>query len=226
VTPAERWLAALWPLVRARIPAPPARVLEIGCGTLGGFVPMLRSSGYEALGVDPAAPDEPGYFRVEFEHLDLSERLDAVVACTSLHHVTDPAEVLDRATASLASGGGLVVVEWSWEAFDENTAHWCFQRLPPDDDRGWLHRRRDEWAASGQEWGAYVRDWAQGEGLHRGEALLGLSDRRFDCDLLARGPYFFPDLAHTSVSEEQRAIDAGQIRANRIDYVGTPRAPL
>lgn len=43
MTPDERWLATLWPSVRAPLPAPPARVLEIGCGPLGGFVPMLRA---------------------------------------------------------------------------------------------------------------------------------------------------------------------------------------
>jgi 2-polyprenyl-3-methyl-5-hydroxy-6-metoxy-1,4-benzoquinol methylase len=41
----------------AGLPAPPARVLEIGCGPLGGFVPMLRASGYDATGVDPRAPE-------------------------------------------------------------------------------------------------------------------------------------------------------------------------
>jgi len=34
MTPDERWLAALWPSVRAPLPAPPARVLQIGCGPL------------------------------------------------------------------------------------------------------------------------------------------------------------------------------------------------
>jgi hypothetical protein len=53
--------------VHAQLPAAPARVIELGCGPLGGFVPMLRSSGYDALGVDPQAPDEAGYRRVEFE---------------------------------------------------------------------------------------------------------------------------------------------------------------
>ena len=55
MTPAERWLATLWPLVRTRLPAAPARVVEVGCGPLGGFVPMLRADGYDALGIDPPA---------------------------------------------------------------------------------------------------------------------------------------------------------------------------
>ena len=43
---------------------------------------------------------------------------------------------------------------------------------------------------------------------------------RFDCEALAYGPYFFPDLASTSEADEQTAIDAGQIQANRIQYHG------
>ncbi len=45
VTPDERWLAAVWPFVRDSLPVAPARVVEIGCGPLGGFVPMLEPAG-------------------------------------------------------------------------------------------------------------------------------------------------------------------------------------
>ena len=36
MTPATRWLDTLWPLIRTRLPAAPARVVEVGCGSLGG----------------------------------------------------------------------------------------------------------------------------------------------------------------------------------------------
>ena len=39
----------------------------------------------------------------------------------------------------------------------------------------------------------------------------------------ACGPYFFADLAGVSEVDEQAAIDAGQIQANRIQYVGRRR---
>jgi hypothetical protein len=42
--------------------------------------------------------------------------------------------------------------------------------------------------------------------------------------VLDRGPYLFTELLGTGGSDEQRAIDAGQIPALRIDYVG--RLPL
>lgn len=220
---AARWLAAMWPVVRDRLPAPPAQVVEIGCGPLGGFVPMLRSSGYEALGVDPDAPDDAQYSRVAFERAELVQGIDAVIASTSLHHVADPAEVLDRVATTLADAGTLIVVEWAWEDFDETTADWCFERLGPDEEAGWLHRRRDEWFESGQSWSAYVRAWAEDERLHSGSTLLRLLDRRFQPEHLARGPYFFPDLARATESDERAAIEAGQIRATRVDYVGTLR---
>ena len=48
-------------------------------------------------------------------------------------------------------------------------------------------------------------------------------DARFDPQLLTYGPYFFADLAGISEDEEQAAIDAGEIEANRIAYVGRRR---
>ncbi len=222
MTPAERWLATLWPLLRDRLPAPPARVIDIGCGPLGGFVPMLRAKGYDAVGIDPQAPEQPHYRRIEFECAELPPH-DAVVASTSLHHVADPAAVIDRISSTLASGGTVVIVEWAWERFDEKTAAWCFERLGPDIEAGWLHRRRDEWLASGREWQSYLRDWAEGDGLHPGAVLLRLLDERFERQLLTRGPYFFPDLVDTTEADEQSAIDAALIRPTRIDYVATRR---
>jgi SAM-dependent methyltransferase len=223
MTPGEHWLDTLWPLVRGRLPAPPARVVDIGCGPLGGFVPMLRAKGYDAVGIDPQAPEQPHYRRIEFERAELTPQVDAVVASTSLHHVADPTDVIDRITSTLTSGGTVVIVEWAWEKFDEQTAAWCFERLGPDDEGGWLHRRRDEWLASGREWPSYLGDWAERDRLHPGDVLLRLLDERFERQLLTHGPYFFPDLVGTTEADEQTAIDAALIQPTRIDYVGTRR---
>jgi len=117
-----------------------------------------------------------------------------------------------------------VVVEWARERFDEATARWCFDRVPtPADDHNWLQRRRDEWHASGLTWDGYCHSWAAGEGLHAGAAIMRELDARFDQQLLGYGPYFFADLAGVSETDEQAAIDAGQIQAGRIEYVGRRR---
>ena len=126
--------------------------------------------------------------------------------------------MIDQISDTLAPGGTVVVVEWDWNAFDEPTARWCFERLAATDPPGWLHRQRDEWAGSGRDWDAYLRDWTQREGLHAVERLLRSLNRRFEPLLVTRGPYFFADLAGTSDADERAAIDAGRIRATRIDY--------
>jgi SAM-dependent methyltransferase len=221
-----RWLTATWPFVRAWLPPAPARVLEIGCGPLGGFVPELLGTGYDAVGVDPEAPDGPGYHRIQFERYQPPQPVDCVVACTSLHHVGDLDVVLDQVGAALVPDGALVVVEWAWERFDQATARWCFDRLQPQDpasEPGWLHRHQEDWAASGQPWEVCCQAWATQEGLHTGESITLALDARFDRRLHAFGPYFFADLLDISEPDEQAAIDAGQIQATGIRYAGHRR---
>ena len=225
MTPEERWLATMWPFVRGWLPAPPAAVVEIGCGPLGGFVPMLRSAGFDASGVDPEAPEGPWYHRAAFERYEPAGPAAVVVACTSLHHVADVGEVLSKAGSALADGGTVVVVEWAWERFDAATARWCFDRLPaPAAEHGWLRHRHDEWRASGLPWESYLRSWAAAEGLHAGADIVRELDARFDRQFLGYGPYFFPDLADVSEAGEQAAIDAGELQASRITYAGRRRA--
>lgn len=215
----------MWPRVRSWLPRPPAVVVELGCGSLGGFVPALQRDGYEAIGIDPAAPDGDVYRRVEFERSELPSDIDAVVASVSLHHVADPAGVLDRVAGALQPGGTIVVVEWDWESFDERTARWCFARLDSDADAdGWLARTREHWHASGLPWDEYLRDSAGGHGLHSAQALVRSLDERFERLCCERGAYLFPELAHTTETEELDAIASGEVQALRIDYVGANNA--
>jgi len=225
MTPDERWLAAAWPFVRGQLPAAPARVIELGCGPMGGFIPVLVSAGYDAVGVDPGAPAGPWYRQVEFERYDVTRPADAFVACTSLHHVADLGEVLDRMAAGLVPGGRLVIVEWAWERFDEATARWCCARLPQaGGEASWLQQLCGQWRESGMSWGTCCRSWAQAENLHSGQAILRELDARFDPGEVSYGPYFFPDLASTTEDDEQAAIDNGEIQAGRIQYSGHRRS--
>ena len=216
MTQDDRWLAAGWPFVTEQLPPPPASVLEIGCGALGGFVPALRDAGYRAAGVDPDAPEGPDYRRVEFERYQPPQPVDGAVASLSLHHVADLDLALDRLADLLAPGGVLVVVEWAWERFDEATARWAFARLAPPaagDEPGWLHRHQERWSATGQPWDHYVRAWAEQEGIHPGEQVVAGLDARFNRRFQAERPYLFRGLPATSEAEEQAAIDAGLIGA-------------
>jgi SAM-dependent methyltransferase len=222
----ERWLTALSPFVRAQLPAPPARVLELGCGPLGGFVPALLADGYDATGIDRNAPDGDGYRQSDFEGTALGEAAGAVIASRSLHHVGDVGEVLDRVAASLLPGGLVIVAEWQWERFDERSARWCFDRLaaPEGDDPGWLQRRRGDWLASGVRWDEYFAAWAGGHGLHRAADIVAALDARFERVLCEEAPYFYADIDGVDEHDEQAAIDGGEISATGVRYVGALRA--
>ncbi len=219
----QDWLEALWPKVLGSLPPPPAVVVELGCGRHGGFVPALTDDGFKALGIDPAAPEGANYLHVEFERAELPPRVHAIVACTSLHHVGDPAAVVDTIADQLAPGGVVVVIEWDWARFDRATAEWCFARLAPEADRQWLHRHRERWTDSGQPWEEYLHSWAEREHVHSGGSVVDQLDRRFERLAYDTGAYFFPDLAGTTEADELEAIGAGRIRATRIDYTGRRR---
>jgi SAM-dependent methyltransferase len=217
----DPWLAAAWPFVRAHLPPSPARVVDLGCGSRGGFVPALLDADYDAVGVDPNAPEGDAYRRSDFESFEPAGRLGALVASTSLHHVHDLDGVLDRVVDLLAPGGRAIVIEWAWERFDERTARWCFDRLAVEPaEPSWLHRVREDWLASGQPWEEYKRAWAEAEGLHRATDIVRALEPRFELRELTWGPYFFCDLAGTSEADEQAAIDAGLIEASRVQFAG------
>jgi hypothetical protein len=98
-------------------------VLEIGCGDAGGVVPALASAGYDALGVDPRAPEGERFRRTDFR--DVEGEFDAVVAGRVLHHVRPLDEALDG-VAALAPL--LVVDEFAWDLIDAAAQDWYESR--------------------------------------------------------------------------------------------------
>jgi SAM-dependent methyltransferase len=223
------WLAATWPFVSGQLPPPPVRVIELGCGPLGGHVPALIRAGYDATGVDPEAPEGPAYVRATFEEYHPEGPADAVVASVSLHHVDDPGVALDHVVEVMRPDGVLVAVEWISEDFDEATARWCFRHQLRDqaEPGAWLAGVYDGWAASGLGWDAYFRARLDEHGLHPAAAVRRALDARFAVTHLSTGPYYFPDLQDADAAAEQAAIDAGQIRAGCLRYAGRvrPAAP-
>src|SRR5262249_56273212 len=105
------WVAARGGSGGRDVPPTPASVIDLGCGPFGGFVPALRRAGYDALGVDAEAPDEPGYYRVDFERFAPARPAHAVVRSTSLHHTVDPHEGLGQGGAALRPRVGVPVGE-------------------------------------------------------------------------------------------------------------------
>ena len=56
-------------------------MLEVGCGAEGGLVPALVEAGYDAVGVDPEAPEGERFVRGTFQEPSCNLRLgwEAVV---------------------------------------------------------------------------------------------------------------------------------------------------
>jgi SAM-dependent methyltransferase len=216
------WLAATWPFVRDQLPRPPARVIELGCGEAGGQVTALLDAGYDATGVDPEAPEGPAYKRIAFEDYWPDAPVNAVIASLSLHHVADPATVLDHVSRVLAPGGILVVIEWISERFDEATATWCFRLKIRDRAQpgAWLAELRDEWAESALPWEVFCRGWLEHHGLHSASSIRRALDARFVTTHDSGGPYYFPDLLDADAVAEQAAIDTGAIKAGCLRYAG------
>jgi SAM-dependent methyltransferase len=222
----EIWLAATWPFVREQLPEPPARIVELGCGESGGHLAALLNVGYDAVGVDPEAPERPEYRRIAFEDYVPDAPVDAVIASLSLHHVAAPGIVLDHVCDVLAPGGTVVVIEWISECLDEATADWCFrhQVRDPAHPGAWLAELCREWIESALSWDVFFRGWLERQGLHSASTIRRALEARFVTTHDSSGPYFFPDLLDGDATVEQAAIDAGAIKAGCLRYAGL-RAP-
>jgi SAM-dependent methyltransferase len=220
----QRWLASEWSFISTVLPPTPARLLEIGCGAAGGIVPAALAAGYEAVGVDPHAPEGAVYRQVPFERYEPSSGIDVVVSVQALHHLADLDAAVERIDRMLTPDAVLVIVEWAWERIDEATARWLFARVPAESNSGWAGERRDNWRASRLPWPEYRDQWAHEHGLHDWHTVESALVNRFDTALREEVPSLFGDVAEISEETERAAIAAGEISTTGIHWVGRRRA--
>ena len=193
-----------------QLPAPPQRVLEVGCGREGGLVAMLLDAGYDALGVDPHAPVEPNYRQTRLEEVD--GRWDAVVAGRVLHHV----HPLDDGIAHLASLAPLLVVdEFAWDRIDANAQDWY-----EGQHRMLAAAGADPLGPSSlDEWRAHHTD------LHPHGVLLDALRLHYDERVLDWVPYLHRWLGGpSSEALEGTLVGAGAFAAIGYRWAGTTRA--
>jgi Methyltransferase domain len=195
--------------VLQRLPAAPARVLEVGCGVEGGLTPALADAGYDVLGIDPDAPEGPLFRSVTLEELDDPGRFAAVVASRVLHHVEPLGPGLDK-LARLAPL--LLVDEFAPERIDEPTREWYETQ----------HRRLVAAAGAEPLGPSDLREWAaRHPDLHPSHVVLGGLEARFETQHLERRPYLYRWLGDLASEELERSlIDAGAIRAVGFRYAG------
>ncbi|MDX6511920.1 MAG: hypothetical protein QOE36_1424 [Gaiellaceae bacterium] len=193
--------------VLSQLPPPPARVLEIGCGSLGGVAPALAAAGYDVLAIDPRAPEGPLFRQVRLEELDDPGPFDAVVAGRVLHHVDPLGPALDKLTGLAPL---LILDEFAWNHMDDVTAAWYERTYPqvegpsgPPDVAAWLAEHRH---------------------LHTYEALRAELDGRYEERSFERLPYLHHWLGAAIEPAETEVLAAGKIRPLGWRYAGIRRA--
>ncbi|HZS31652.1 MAG TPA: class I SAM-dependent methyltransferase [Gaiellaceae bacterium] len=196
--------------VRSNLPAPPARLLEIGAGD-GELARALAADGYDITAIDPE-PRGPGVRPVALQELEApAGSFDAAIAVTSLHHV-EPLEPSLRHLADLLSpGAALVVDEFDVGAFDERAAAW------------WLEQRRALGGAPEKTAEELVREHRAH--LHPLPTILAALEPDFDAGAPACGPYLYRwNLDASLRPEEEDVIARGEIPAVGARFVARRRS--
>jgi ubiquinone/menaquinone biosynthesis C-methylase UbiE len=187
--------------VRANLPPPPARVLEVGAGA-GELARALRAAGYEVTAIDPK-PSGEGVDEESLHTLPVpSAPFDAAVATVSLHHVEPLEESCARLAAVLAAGAVLVIDELDMEALDERAAQW------------WLDQQR----ALGREHAKSAAELVseRRHHLHSLRAVVEALTPGFEVGPPIRGPYLY----RWNLNESLRAAEEELIAQARLPAVG------
>ena len=198
--------------VRANLPGPPARVLEVGAGD-GGLARALRAAGYEVVAIDPE-PKSDDVRAVALADLDEpAGSFAAAVAVVSLHHV-DPLEESCRRLGEVVEGGGtLVLDEFDVGSFDLEAAAW------------WLEQRKAIGEPQPQTAEELVSDHRAH--LHPLERILAALEPQFELGPPLRGAWLHRwKLGEAFRGVEEEAIARGDLRATGARLVGRRRASL
>jgi SAM-dependent methyltransferase len=179
--------------VRAGLPPPPARVLEVGAGD-GELAGTLADLGYDVLAIDPQ-PTGADVRRVPLHELDeRSGSFDAALAVTSLHHVEPLEHSLGRLAELLKPGAVLVVDEFDVAAFDARAAG------------SRLHQRRSHGAAEPADPADLVGEHRAH--LHPLEQVVAALEPGFQVDVPVYGAYLYRWKLGESFRDEERAAIA------------------
>ena len=214
--------------VRSQLPPPPARVLEVGCGS-GELARSLSAAGWRVTAVDPGAPEGGPFVRAAVEELDVGDHgpFDAAVAVLSLHHAGELATVLDKVRSLLAPGGVFVVDEFRKEHLaDRATAAFFYHQ-----QLSLLHAGRKGTEGVGHQpaegafdsWHARVTEHRAA--VHGEWEVLAPLEERFVTRSLSYGPYLFRHGLDAAVEPlERKLIAEGGIRATGLRWVGVLEA--
>jgi len=169
-----------------------SRVVDVGCGD-GGLVDRLGQLGFDALGVDPAAPAHPRLICESVEQVTGLSKFDAVVAVMALHHAELDA-VISAIARLLRPHGRAFVYDFDWSAYDDRAAAWLVPRDPSDADNSLAGWRREH------------------KGLHPGMAIKDALRAEFAVPLVeVKRPYLARMLSRPDLEAAEHALIDAQV---------------
>jgi SAM-dependent methyltransferase len=196
--------------VRANLPEPPGRVLEVGAGA-GHLARALDAAGYDVLAIDPRSEDEEVRAVALVDLAEPPASFAAAVAVVSLHHVDPLDESCRRLGELVEPGGTLVVDEFDVGAFDLGAAAW------------WLEQRAAIGEPQPQAAEELVADHR--EHLHPLERILEALEPHFELGPPLRGAWLHRwNLGDSLRAVEEEAIARGRLRAVGARLVGRRRS--
>ena len=187
--------------VRANLPEPPARVLDVGAGA-GRLARSLRASGYEVVAIDPGSESEDVHAVALCDLDESAGSFAAAVAVVSLHHVDPLEESCRRLGEVVEPGGTLVIDEFDAGAFDLGAAAW------------WLEQR----AAIGETQPETAQELVaeHREHLHPLDRIVAALEPYFELGPAVRGPW----LHRWNLGDSLRAVEEDAIARGDLHAVG------
>jgi SAM-dependent methyltransferase len=195
--------------VRANLPDPPARVLEVGAGD-GRLGRALRTVGYDVVAIDPRSEIDD-VRAVALADLDEpAASFAAAVAIVSLHHV-DPLDESCRKLGELVEPGGVLIVdEFDIGRFDLSAASW------------WLDQCHAAGIPQSHTAEELVADHRAH--LHSLDRIVAALEPQFELGLPVRGAWLHRwKLGDSHSAVEEEAIVRGDLPATGARLVGRRR---
>jgi SAM-dependent methyltransferase len=233
VTPAGVGTGEVLAFLERVLPAPPGRVVEVGCGR-GELAVELLARGYAvtALDADPeavVAARSAGVPAVHADFLDAGvEPHDVVLFTRSLHHVHDLGRAAELAAAACVPGGLVVVDEFARERADAATAAFFYDLRALLAAAGVL-APPDEPAAAGplERWELEYGSRREHR-LHTGASVVEALGGHLQVALVERCPYVYRHLAQwleasdrgVAVARRLLAVERGRLARGELLPLG------
>jgi len=218
-------------LLSAWFPDPPARILDVGCGT-GELAAALGRQGYEvtAIDIDAGAIEAAQRIGVRAACADIAvfdaPLFDVVIFSLSLHHVDALDSAVAQSSRLLDPSGVLIVDEFAWDRADRTTAEWFYDTAAVLDAAGVL-RTAGERPPRPDPLAHWV-DHHSEHHMHPGLAMLDAIGGVFDIQEQHRVPYLYRYLGGWLASEAVgaslfatlRQIETMRIQDGRLQPTG------